>query len=285
MALRRRPRILTVQEYYDLLRNYFLLGAKRSEALQHLGERGANEEERVRNFLSQVLPGKFKVGKGHIVSSVPTLGMSPHFDAIIYDAIHNAPLFSETSSVYPVEMVYGIVEVKRSLQKKDLPKILVDIKHMRSLGQERRYVNYTAVPVEEKRPDQLVTGQYEYHWPEPKPRSYVIAFKQKGWSTPESFLNDFRAALKITDTHIHGLVVLEEDWFMTRTPFSDIESGLALGIGNSLLNLTHHIVHSVSSLHMAPASIRRYLMAGPPSPPPEVKRNLKTPRAKKKTGT
>ena len=106
----KKPRTIDVQEYYDALRSEFLLKARRSAVISHLGERGRNEEQRVRNFLRSVLPQRFSVGSGVIVSSNKTLGPSPHMDVVIYDEFHNASLNRELAfSVYPVEMGYATI--------------------------------------------------------------------------------------------------------------------------------------------------------------------------------
>jgi hypothetical protein len=67
-------------------------------------------------------------------------------------------------------MVYGTVEVKRLLEKKNLKKILTDIQKVRLLGQERWYAAYTAVPKGAGKPDQTVTGQTQFKLSKPVPR-------------------------------------------------------------------------------------------------------------------
>lgn len=262
---KKKPQTIDVQDYYDVLRNEFLLGAKRSRALPHLGERGRNEEERVRAFLRRVLPDRFSVGSGFVISSKKDLGLSAQMDVIIYDQIHNAPIFREVADVYPVEMVYAVMEVKRVIQREDLPKILKDIQHVRALGAERRYVAYTSLPRTPQNPDQLVTGQIEFQRPDPKPRSYVVAFSQKGWADVNAFVADLRVALEETDTHIHGIVILDADWFVTLQAFSTPATGLRAELGNSLLRFVHNVMHSVASMPMNPTSIDRYLDAATPN--------------------
>jgi hypothetical protein len=210
-----------------------------------------------------VLPYRFSIGTGFVLSSNEALGFSAQMDIIIYDQFHNAPIYQEVSAdVFPVEMVYAVIEVKRLLQKKDLPKILKDIQHVRALGAERRYVAYTSQQRSPENPDQRVTGQIEFHVTDPKPRSYVVALSQKGWADINAFVDDWRSAFEKIDTHIHGIVVLDADWYVTREPFSTPDLGLRTETGNSLLRLVHNVVHSVASMPMGPASIDRYVRAG-----------------------
>ena len=264
----KKPKTIDVQEYYDALRSEYVLKAKRTKALPHLGERGRNEEERIRKFLKRVLPHRFSIGTGFVISSNPVLGSSSQMDVVVYDQFHNAPLHRELSSnVYPVEMVYGVVEVKRLLEKRDLPKLLNDIQKIRALGEERWYVTYTSIPRGAANSGQSVTGQSEFRLSNPKPRSYLIAFGQKGWRDVSAFKRDLIAALEETPTHIHGVAILDADWYATLKPFSPPRKGLKTETGNSLLRFVHNMRHSIASMPMYPVSVDRYLAAATPNKP------------------
>ena len=264
----RKPKTIDVQEYYDTLRAEFLLKAKRTAALPHLGERGRNEEERVRKFLRRILPQRFTVGSGFIVSSNKALGPSPHMDVVIYDELRNAPLHRELSSnVYPVEMVYATVEVKRLLEKKDLPKVLRDIQQVRALGAERWYVAYAAVPKGASNPGQSITGQIQFRLSKPKPRSYLIAIRHKGWSDIKAFRADLATALEATPTHILGTAVLDADWYVKLKAYSTPRAGLKAETGNSLLRFVNDLLLGISSMPMYQMSFDRYLGAATPNQP------------------
>ena len=264
----RKPRTIDVQEYYDALRGEFLLKAKRSLALSHLGERGRNEEERVRNFLRHVLPQRFSVGSGAIVSSNKALGPSSLMDVVIYDEFHNAPLHRElASNVYPVEMVYATVEVKRLLEKKNLPKILGDIQKIRELGAERWYAAYVPVPQDASDSGQSITGQVQFRLSKPPPRSYLVAIRQKGWADISAFTNDLAAALEAKPTHIHGAVILESDWYVTLKAYSTPRTGLDPKTGNSLLRFVNDLLPAIASMPMYQMSFDRYLNAATPNQP------------------
>lgn len=273
----RKPKTANVQEYYHALRGEFLLKAKRGAALPHLGERGRNEEERVRNFLRSVLPRRFSVGSGAIVSSDRSLGASPHMDVVIYDEFYNAPLHRElTSDVYPIEMVYATVEVKRLLEKKDLPKILTDIQTIRTLAAQRWYVTYAAIPKDASDSGQSITGQLQFRLPTPPPRSYLLAVRHKGWPTLDGFIDDLALALEKAPTHIHGAVLLDSDWYVTLKAYSTPRTGLLPQTGNSLLRFVNDLIFGVSSMPMHQLSFDRYLSAATPDPP------LQRPRRKRR---
>ena len=153
-----RPQTPGVEAYYATLQKLFQLQAEvLSGVLPHYGERGENDEERVRDFLSKVLPKKFSVGTGFIVCSDPTLPPSSQTDVVIYDDIHNSPLHRELAAyVYPAEMVYGTVEVKATLRASDLTKIFEDIQKVRAMAKHRWYVQYPSTPKDPARPTELI---------------------------------------------------------------------------------------------------------------------------------
>src|SRR5262245_1435909 len=93
--------------YYDTLQKVFKLQSEfLTGVLPHAGERGTNDEERCRSFLSNVLPRRYSIGSGFIVSSEPGLPVSRQQDVVIFDDFLNSPLHRELSAcVFPIEMV------------------------------------------------------------------------------------------------------------------------------------------------------------------------------------
>src|SRR5947209_13512891 len=118
-----------VQAYYDALQNIFSLQSQvLTGAIPHRGERGKNDEERLRAFLRRVLPRRFSVGSGFLVCSNPDSLPSHETDVVIYDEVHNSPLHRELSAfVYPIEMVHATVEVKGVLDNGMIPTVLDNI--------------------------------------------------------------------------------------------------------------------------------------------------------------
>lgn len=73
--------------------------------------RGLARETPLRQYLSHHLPGRIGVGTGTVVSSRDT--PNAQHDIILFDRDFSAPiLHDETASVFPIETVHGIVEVK-----------------------------------------------------------------------------------------------------------------------------------------------------------------------------
>lgn len=83
--------------------------------VKHAGDKGENREHILREFLVNHLPKKYGVTKGEVITKS---GQHSHSaDIIIYDAVNCPVLYSEKTSIVPVEGVYGVIEVKSSLSK------------------------------------------------------------------------------------------------------------------------------------------------------------------------
>lgn len=87
---------------------------------EHSGCTGDAREEFLRAFLRQRLPQKYGIGKGKIISSLCDR-QSKQVDIVIYDKENCPVLYSEGgNAVYPIECVYGTIEVKSALSKEKL---------------------------------------------------------------------------------------------------------------------------------------------------------------------
>src|ERR1700759_3745396 len=97
--------------YYDALQRVFRLQSRiLTGVLPHAGKRGSNDEERCKEFLKNVLPRRYGISSGFVVSSTEDSKPSPEQDVIIFDDLLNSPLYREPSAgVFPVEMVYATV--------------------------------------------------------------------------------------------------------------------------------------------------------------------------------
>lgn len=97
-------------------------------------DRGTPRERAVREVLQSFLPKKFGIASGHVVSSAPS--WSRQSDVIIYNALE-APVFSADDdfqgSVLPVETVFGIIEVKSTLDLKTFNDAATKIAHFKRL--------------------------------------------------------------------------------------------------------------------------------------------------------
>ena len=86
---------------------------------QHRPSAGEAREHLVNRFLVDHLPKRFHVDSGFIIS--PGDRFSNQADLVVVDGQNNAPLYPGMNrSLWPVEAVYALIEVKTRLNPKDL---------------------------------------------------------------------------------------------------------------------------------------------------------------------
>jgi hypothetical protein len=249
-----------VVHYYQALHKIFSLESEvLTSVLPHSGERGRNDEERLRTFLLRVLPRRFSVGTGFIVCSERAVPMSSQTDVVIFDEIYNSPLHREHAAhVYPVEMVYGTVEVTATLTPKKLLKACRDIQRVRQLGLHQYYDQYGSVAPNPERPHETVAATVETHRKTP-PRAFLFAYEQKGWKDIDALEANVRAGVKETGAHIHGLAVLRPGWHLAQRAYKD-PAKFDREEGNTLLNFLRGMLRSIQSRPIVhPAAISRYM--------------------------
>ena len=253
----------TVKTYYSALQEQFKLQSSvLTDVLPHSGERGRNDEERFREFLGRVLPRKYSVGSGFVVCSDAGVPPSSQTDVVLFDEFHNSPLHRELAAqIYPVEIVYGTVEVKGRLEKRELAKIIEDIGKMRALGRRRHYMKYQPVQKPGARRDAPVVGHTEVVEQLP-PRAFVFAYEQKGWSSLSDFVDSLREANTPVRAHIHGLAVLDSDWHVAQEAYADDPPRYVAAQGDALLRFMNGMLYSIGSYAMRQMSIDRYYGQG-----------------------
>jgi len=250
-----------VSSYFQALQRMFQMQSEiLTGVIPHAGERGRNDEERFRDFLTKVIPKRFSIGTGFLVCSETNVPASSQIDVVLYDEIYNSPLHRELSAfVYPIEIVYGIVEVKGLLKKDDLKKVMEDIHKVRKLSQHRWYVQYTSKPKSQDKPDQLVVNKKEFQISGPPPRAFVFAYEKKGWRDLDSLVQSLEEIAHDIPAHIHGLVVLSKDWYVTQEAYAKDGQKFHAYEGNALLRFVNGMVHSIASIPMFQMSHDRYL--------------------------
>lgn len=104
-----------------------------SAQFQHNGNRGSYREDSLKNFLTNgKLPDIFGIASGEIISQYSQV--SKQMDAIIFDKSKSI-IFeaSESTKIFPIESVLGVIEVKSQLSKTKLIEGLENIKSLKSL--------------------------------------------------------------------------------------------------------------------------------------------------------
>ena len=110
--------------------------AIRRDFATHRPSSGSNREDLVAKFLDDHLPDRFGVSTGLIISHD---GMfSNEADLVVVDRMNNAPLYANSKKkLWPVEAVYGLIEVKSQLSPRDLEDAVLKFRRFKRL--QRRF--------------------------------------------------------------------------------------------------------------------------------------------------
>ncbi|MBB2156665.1 hypothetical protein HLH33_10140 [Gluconacetobacter diazotrophicus] len=108
---------MDTKELFQAISSRMHADFKASAQVSHRGSKGTVRENILRKFLEEGrLPSKYGIGSGEIVGRIKDT--SRQSDLIIYDKIDGITLlFDEHTQVYPIDCVYGIIEVKSGLSK------------------------------------------------------------------------------------------------------------------------------------------------------------------------
>jgi hypothetical protein len=182
-------------------------------------------ENGVHTLLRSILPVEYGLSTGFVVYHTPEgPRLSSQLDIIIYDAIRSGPIVSlETCDVFPLEAVYGYVEVKATLKstsdsakelaENSIEQCLINNRELRSM-KDRRY----HLPFASSCTDTFVMPR-DWAAKIPSIRSYVFAFEAS-----DSVTQDLaRLAQRMADytkklgnpTHLHGLFIVDHGFLYT----------------------------------------------------------------------
>lgn len=180
-----------------------------SSLTSHPGEVGRLNETHLVRMLRRYLPAKFGIGTGFMVSGGEHGIMSPQCDIIIYDALNNAPFYSsEAWQIYPIEIVYGVIEVKTKIKRDNLKRSLDNCLTIRNMCKtptgepNKRYVRQ--LPAQPKTP-----VQYERRSSNLPPRFFVFGYEGPTEDTLAKMFQDITK--EVEHAHVHGLCVLDDD--------------------------------------------------------------------------
>lgn len=104
-----------------------------SSAISHRGAKGrVREIEIVTEYLQRYLPGHIGVANGECVATDGAV--SPECDIILFEK-NSTPylVHKEGYQVFPIECVYGVIEVKSRLDKKELQDSIAKVKEIKSM--------------------------------------------------------------------------------------------------------------------------------------------------------
>ncbi len=220
--------------------------------ISHRAEKGRIVEAVVKSALRAILPGRFSIGTGFAITASGKT--SSQLDVIIYDAISNAPIILEGGvGLFPIECIYGFVEVKSILDGDALDAATKAIATIRNFAKEKRYVDYESI---KDAKGQIVVAEREIAASLP-PRSFIFAVNSSFGSISAVELK-MREVTTENGAHVHGLAVLEKDWFLSQTPYRRPHEFEARE-RQALAEFCATVLRSIQSIKVRPASMGRYL--------------------------
>lgn len=180
-----------------------------SRLTDHDPELGRLNETHLVKLLRTYLPPKIGIGTGFIAGGGDSPQHSPQCDIILYDTLNNAPLYkSDAWSIYPIEMVYGVIEVKTTLTKRELEDAFVKCAKIRTMAKtldgkdNKAYIRQ--IPPGSKSP-----ARYQGYMSGLPPRFFVFGYD--GWKTTAALGKNFKVVTRENaGAHIHGVCNLYE---------------------------------------------------------------------------
>ena len=168
-----------------------------SSQINNDGIIGGYRENALAQFLEQGrLPNRYGVGTGEIISS--TNHVSKQSDLIIFDQLDNVPLLYDSKvQVYPIDCIYGIIEIKSQLSKQKLIEGLENIKSVKQLAPNGTF----------EKDFMLMTTIYK----KPKPFGFIFAYSL-GKNSLNSLVENLIAWEKVNDVDFwpNAILVLGE---------------------------------------------------------------------------
>src|SRR5690348_6721942 len=129
---------MNLRNVFKAISEKFAAEFKISSQFKHPVGKGDNREAALREFLKEYLPKRYSVGRGEIISSGNIV--SKQCDIVIYDAEFCPSLIvSEHHALYPLESVYGVIEVKSTLTAQDLDMAYENIRSVKELVRDEHF--------------------------------------------------------------------------------------------------------------------------------------------------
>jgi hypothetical protein len=183
-----------------------------SDQMDHMGERGRNNELIIAEFLRKHLPHRYTVTTGK-VSAAGGL-KSKQIDLIIHDRLDTPTLIDGRGFTFaPVEKVYAVISVKTTLDRNELLDAMTSIQSVRELPRTAAFyrTHDESVPV----PEDAVL----------RPRAIVFAYKTT-WASPQAMDAAFKSCLEeLEDSFRPNGVCALDQCFIVREPFK-IKTGI-----------------------------------------------------------
>ncbi|WP_430413090.1 DUF6602 domain-containing protein [Kordia sp.] len=105
------------------------------ELIEHQASKGTRVEKEIRQLLIEFLPEMYQYSSGIVIdNSGSECDRSKQEDILIIDKLFNPKLFiDEEPSIYPVDVIYCGIEVKTSIDEKELKTAVKNIESLKKL--------------------------------------------------------------------------------------------------------------------------------------------------------
>jgi hypothetical protein len=179
----------------------------------HPSEKGRILEGIAKALLEQFLPKRYSIGTGIVITSDGRT--SKQTDLVIYDNQRNAPLmFQNEVGLFPIECVYGTIEIKSVINGTLLGECAQAISIIRNFKDSKSYYFYKQRLRANGQPS-LVPVRFTHSL---APKSFILAFDTE-YRSIDTLREAFQSAVSAHSTHIHGIVILKNGWFVRQAPF------------------------------------------------------------------
>jgi hypothetical protein len=225
----------------------------------HKAEKGRIVESVVKSALSTILPRRFSIGTGFAITASGK--SSSQLDVIIYDALNNSPIILTGGiGLFPIECIYGFVEVKSTLDKTAIESSTAAIGTVRRFANEKRYVIYG--PHADKNGNTIV-GEYEYS-DHLSPTSFVLAIRSP-YTAIEKLKDTLTVFTETNHAHIHGFSVIDKNWFISQIAYTTNPHEFVCQENQSFAVFCTTVLDCIQSINVGAASMKRYLGLMPPA--------------------
>lgn len=123
---------MDIHNLFKEISEQLLAEFRKIAGVKHSGGKGDLREDAFRAFLSDYLPKRYAVGRGEVIT--PENQVSGELDIVIYDPTH-CPVFirSSSHSVYPLESVYGAINMKSHLDSGELAEAYQNVASLKNV--------------------------------------------------------------------------------------------------------------------------------------------------------
>lgn len=245
--------------YFDAINEIFALQTKvLTGALPHYGERGRNDEQRMTKLLKQVLPRRFSLGTGFVLSSHIDLPASPQIDIVIHDEMYNSPLFRElAANIFPIEAVYGTVEVKADLSLDRLREAATALALISQMAKRGKFYALYGLAEKAVRSGSDQPEGVEIQVPSTlAPCAFIVGYDANA-SAPEGFIERLRDLLNEQPSiFLHGVYAIRQNWFFFQEYGRNTFKQAPM---NGLLAMTSKLISDLQSFPMKPMAFSCYV--------------------------